>query len=30
MLIKRLGGTDVSTVFPDFSGPTSANLFLSK
>jgi uncharacterized protein (DUF1501 family) len=30
MLIKRLGGTDISTVFPDFSGPTSANLFLSQ
>ena len=29
MLDKRLGGTDVSTVFPGFTGPTSANLFLS-
>jgi uncharacterized protein (DUF1501 family) len=29
MLDKRLGGTDVSIVFPDFTGPSSANLFLS-
>ena len=29
MLDKRLGGSDVSTVFPGFTGPTSANLFLS-
>lgn len=29
MLDKRLGGTDVSTVFPGFTGPTSANLFLN-
>jgi len=29
MLIKRLGGTDVSTVFPDFSGSTSVNVFLN-
>lgn len=28
MLIRRLGGTDISTVFPGFSGPTSANVFL--
>jgi uncharacterized protein (DUF1501 family) len=28
MLIKRLGGTDISTVFPDFSGPSSVNAFL--
>ncbi|MEW8508095.1 MAG: DUF1501 domain-containing protein [Candidatus Thiodiazotropha sp.] len=30
LLIKRLGGTDVSQVFPGFTGPTSANLFLSR
>ena len=30
MLIKRLGGSDISTVFPAFSGPTSANVFLSR
>ena len=28
LLTKRLGGTDINTVFPGFSGPTSANLFL--
>lgn len=28
LLIKRLGGTNVNTVFPGFGGPTSANLFL--
>jgi len=29
MLTKRLGGTDISTVFPDFNGPNSANVFLN-
>jgi uncharacterized protein (DUF1501 family) len=29
MLDKRLGGSDVSTVFPGFTGPTSANLLLN-
>jgi uncharacterized protein (DUF1501 family) len=31
MLIKRIGGTDVSSVFPDFTGPTATNpnLFLN-
>ena len=29
MLIKRLGGADLTSVFPDFSGPNSANVFLS-
>ncbi|NNL06320.1 MAG: DUF1501 domain-containing protein, partial [Gammaproteobacteria bacterium] len=28
MLNKRLGGTDINTVFPGFSGPNSANLFM--
>jgi uncharacterized protein (DUF1501 family) len=28
MLTSRLGGTDLDTVFPGFSGPTSANVFL--
>ncbi len=28
LLIKRLGGTDTNRVFPGFTGPTSANLFL--
>jgi hypothetical protein len=28
MLGKRLGGTDINAVFPGFSGPTSANVFL--
>ncbi len=28
LLTKRLGGTDISTVFPGFTGPTSANIFL--
>jgi uncharacterized protein (DUF1501 family) len=28
MLTKRLGGTDINTVFPGFSGPNSANVFL--
>jgi len=28
MLNKRLGGTDVSTVFPGFTGPTDVNAFL--
>lgn len=28
LLIKRLGGADISTVFPGFTGPTSANVFL--
>ena len=27
MLTKRLGGTDINTVFPDFSGPNAKNLF---
>ncbi len=30
LLTKRLGGSDVSQVFPGFSGPTSANLFLNR
>ncbi len=29
MLDKRLGGTDVDTVFPGFTGPTDVNLFLN-
>ena len=29
MLIKRLGGTDVNTVFPDFTGPTAVSAFLN-
>lgn len=29
MLTKRLGGTDIGTVFPGFNGPTSVNAFLS-
>jgi hypothetical protein len=29
LLLKRLGRTDVSQVFPDFSGPTDLSLFLS-
>lgn len=29
LLNKRLGGTDISTVFPDFTGPQSANVFLN-
>ena len=28
MLNKRLGGTNVNTVFPGFSGPNTANVFL--
>ncbi len=28
LLTKRLGGTDLATVFPGFTGPTSANVFL--
>ncbi|MCG7981503.1 MAG: DUF1501 domain-containing protein [Candidatus Thiodiazotropha lotti] len=28
LLNKRLGGTDLSRVFPGFTGPTTANLFL--
>ena len=28
LLSKRLGGTDISTVFPGFTGPVSANVFL--
>lgn len=28
LLVKRLGGTDIATVFPGFNGPTSANVFL--
>lgn len=28
LLTKRLGGTDISAVFPDFTGPASANVFL--
>ena len=28
MLTKRLGGTDINTVFPSFSGPNSAGVFL--
>ena len=28
LLSKRLGGTDLATVFPGFSGPTSVNAFL--
>lgn len=28
LLIKRLGRSNVSAVFPDFSGPTNLNLFL--
>ena len=30
MLIKRLGGTEVSTVFPDFTGVPSDNVFLNR
>ena len=30
LLTKRLGGTDVAQVFPGFTGPTSANLFLNR
>jgi hypothetical protein len=30
LLTKRLGGTDLSQIFPGFSGPTSANLFLNR
>jgi uncharacterized protein (DUF1501 family) len=30
LLIKRLGGTDIAQVFPGFSGPTSAGLFLNR
>ncbi len=29
MLDKRVGGTDVGTVFPGFGGPTTANVFLN-
>jgi uncharacterized protein (DUF1501 family) len=29
LLLKRLGRTDVSQVFPDFSGPTDLSLFLT-
>jgi uncharacterized protein (DUF1501 family) len=29
MLNRRLGGTDINTVFPDFNGPNSANVFLN-
>ena len=29
LLSKRLGGTDAGVVFPGFSGPASANVFLS-
>ncbi len=29
MLTKRLGGTDINTVFPGFSGPNSVNAFLA-
>lgn len=28
LLTRRLGGTDISAVFPGFTGPTSANVFL--
>ena len=28
LLLSRLGGTDVAMVFPGFTGPTSANLFI--
>ena len=28
MLTKRLGGTDLNTVFPGFSGPNTANVFM--
>lgn len=28
LLTQRLGGTDISTVFPGFTGPTSVNVFL--
>lgn len=28
LLTRRLGGTDISIVFPGFTGPTSANVFL--
>ena len=28
LLTRRLGGTDISTVFPGFTGPVSANVFL--
>jgi uncharacterized protein (DUF1501 family) len=29
LLVKRLGGADLATVLPGFTGPTSANVFLS-
>ena len=29
LLTKRLGGTDISAVFPGFTGPASANVFLN-
>jgi uncharacterized protein (DUF1501 family) len=29
MLMKRLGGTDINTVFPGFTGPNTANVFLN-
>ncbi len=29
MLTKRLGGTDINTVFPDFNGPYTADVFLT-
>jgi uncharacterized protein (DUF1501 family) len=28
LLVNRLGGTDLNAVFPGFTGPTSASLFL--
>jgi uncharacterized protein (DUF1501 family) len=30
LLTKRLGGSDIAQVFPGFTGPVSANLFLSR
>jgi uncharacterized protein (DUF1501 family) len=30
LLTRRLGGTDISAVFPGFTGPTSANVFLDR
>ena len=30
MLSKRLGGTDINTVFPGFSYPGDLNLFLQR
>ena len=30
LLVKRLGGSDISQVFPGFTGATSANLFLNR